>query len=396
MFLIIAFLGGMISLLSPCTLPVIPLLFAGFQGQRRHILALLAGMIVMFTLVALVATAASNWIAQATIAGRWVALVVLAIAALALIFPTFAQRIAGPAVSAGNLLNTRSGQTRGTLSAFLAGLAVGLLWSPCAGPILGAIFSLNIAGHSAIATGALLAAYGSGCALMLGLLVIGGRALMAPLRARSALMERLRKGAGVVMLATVAFNATGMTSVLKGANGVADRLENSLLTLAKPATAPVKLQPVAMTEPSSQLPSLSGGTGWVNGDPVTSDSLRGKVVLIDFWTWDCINCQHTLPHVRDWAQKYQAQGLVVIGVHTPEYPWEKPLASVQKAVTKWQSPYRVVTDNNYKIWNAFGNQYWPAHYYFDAKGQLRYTSFGEGNYDQQEKVIQQLLKEARS
>ncbi|HBL4970529.1 TPA: redoxin domain-containing protein [Enterobacter cloacae] len=396
MFLIIAFLGGMISLLSPCTLPVIPLLFAGFQGQRRHILALLAGMIVMFTLVALVATAASNWIAQATIAGRWVALVVLAIAALALIFPTFAQRIAGPAVSAGNLLNTRSGQTRGTLSAFLAGLAVGLLWSPCAGPILGAIFSLNVAGHSAIATGALLAAYGSGCALMLGLLVIGGRALMAPLRARSALMERLRKGAGVVMLATVAFNATGMTSVLKGANGVADRLENSLLTLAKPATAPVKLQPVVMTEPSSQLPSLSGGTGWVNGDPVTSDSLRGKVVLIDFWTWDCINCQHTLPHVRDWAQKYQAQGLVVIGVHTPEYPWEKPLASVQKAVTKWQLPYRVVTDNNYKIWNAFGNQYWPAHYYFDAKGKLRYTSFGEGNYDQQEKVIQQLLKEARS
>ncbi|EMJ0101994.1 TPA: redoxin domain-containing protein [Enterobacter cloacae] len=396
MFLIIAFLSGMISLLSPCTLPVIPLLFAGFQGQRRHILALLAGMIVMFTLVALVATAASNWIAQATIAGRWVALVVLAIAALALIFPTFAQRIAGPAVSAGNLLNTRSGQTRGTLSAFLAGLAVGLLWSPCAGPILGAIFSLNIAGHSAIATGALLAAYGSGCALMLGLLVIGGRALMAPLRARSALMERLRKGAGVVMLATVAFNATGMTSVLKGANGVADCLENSLLTLAKPATAPVKLQPVVMTEPSSQLPSLSGGTGWVNGDPVTSDSLRGKVVLIDFWTWDCINCQHTLPHVRDWAKKYQAQGLVVIGVHTPEYPWEKPLASVQKAVTKWQLPYRVVTDNNYKIWNAFGNQYWPAHYYFDAKGQLRYTSFGEGNYEQQEKVIQQLLKEARS
>lgn len=396
MFLIIASLGGMISLLSPCTLPVIPLLFAGFQGQRRHILALLAGMIVMFTLVALVATAASSWIAQATIAGRWVALVVLAIAALALIFPTFAQRIAGPAVSAGNLLNTRSGQTRGMISAFLAGLAVGLLWSPCAGPILGAIFSLNIAGHSAIATGALLAAYGSGCALMLGLLVAGGRTLMAPLRARSALMERLRKGAGVVMLATVAFNATGMTSVLKGANGVADRLENSLLSLAKPTTTPVKLQPVVVTEPSSQLPSLSGGTGWINGDPVTSDSLRGKVVLIDFWTWDCINCQHTLPHVRDWAKKYQSQGLVVIGVHTPEYPWEKPLASVQKAVTKWQLPYRVVTDNNYQIWNAFGNQYWPAHYYFDAKGQLRYTSFGEGNYDQQEKVIQQLLKEARS
>ncbi|MGG7521988.1 cytochrome c biogenesis protein/redoxin [bacterium BS0013] len=396
MFLIIAFLGGIISLLSPCTLPVIPLLFAGFQGQRRHILALFAGMIVMFTLVAMAVTVASEWIAEATLIGRWVALVILAIAALSLIFPSFAQRIARPAVSVGNVLNTRSGQTRGIASAFLAGLAVGLLWSPCAGPILGAIFSINIAGHSAIATGALLAAYGSGCALMLGLLIVGGRKLVAPLRAKSALMERLRQAAGGVMLAAVALNATGVTSILKGANGVADYLETSLLNLAKPATTPVKLQPVVMTEPSSQLPSLSGGTGWINGDSVTSESLRGKVVLIDFWTWDCINCQHTLPHVRDWATKYQSQGLVVIGVHTPEYPWEKPLSSVKNAVNKWQLPYRVVTDNNYQIWNAFGNQYWPAHYYFDAKGQLRYTSFGEGNYEQQEKVIQQLLKEARS
>ncbi|HDR2891102.1 TPA: redoxin domain-containing protein [Enterobacter asburiae] len=396
MFLIIAFLGGMISLLSPCTLPVIPLLFAGFQGQRRHLLALFAGMIVMFTLVAMLVTAASEWIVNATLVGRWVALLVLAIAALALIFPQFAQRIAGPAVSAGNALNNRSTQTRGMFSAFLAGLAVGLLWSPCAGPILGAIFSINIAGHSAITTSALLIAYGSGCALMLALLAVGGRTLMAPLRAKSALMARLRQGAGVVMLAAVVFNATGLTTTLKGANGLADSLENSLLSLAKPATAQPKLQPVVQEAPRSDLPSLSGGTGWINGDPVTPEFLKGKVVLIDFWTWDCINCQHTLPYVRDWANKYQSQGLVVIGVHTPEYPWEKPLSSVKEAVNKWQLPYRVVADNNYQIWNAFGNQYWPAHYYFDAKGQLRYTSFGEGNYDKQEQVIQQLLKEART
>ncbi|MCR1318577.1 cytochrome c biogenesis protein/redoxin [Enterobacter soli] len=396
MFLIVAFLGGMISLLSPCTLPVIPLLFAGFQGQRRHLLALFTGMIVMFTLVAMLVTVASEWIVNATLVGRWVALLVLAIAALALIFPQFAQRIAGPAVSAGNALNNRSTQTRGMVSAFLAGLAVGLLWSPCAGPILGAIFSINIAGHSSITTGALLIAYGGGCALMLALLAAGGRTLMAPLRAKSALMARLRQGAGVVMLATVLFNATGLTTALKGANGLADNLENSLLSLANPSTAQPKLQPVVQETPRSDLPSLSGGTGWINGDPVTPESLKGKVVLIDFWTWDCINCQHTLPYVRDWANKYQSQGLVVIGVHTPEYPWEKPLSSVKDAVNKWQLPYRVVADNNYQIWNAFGNQYWPAHYYFDAKGQLRYTSFGEGNYDKQEQVIQQLLKEART
>ncbi|HDR2789958.1 TPA: redoxin domain-containing protein [Enterobacter asburiae] len=396
MFLIIAFLGGMISLLSPCTLPVIPLLFAGFQGQRRHLLALFAGMIVMFTLVAMLVTVASEWIVNATLIGRWIALLVLAIAALALIFPQFALRIAGPAVSAGNALNNRSTQTRGLLSAFLAGLSVGLLWSPCAGPILGAIFSINIAGHSSITTGALLVAYGSGCALMLALLAAGGRTLMAPLRAKSALMARLRQGAGVVMLAAVVFNATGFITTLKGANGLADNLENSLLSLAKTASTQPKLQPVVQEMPRSDLPSLSGGTDWINGDPVTPESLKGKVVLIDFWTWDCINCQHTLPYVRDWANKYQSQGLVVIGVHTPEYPWEKPLSSVKDAVNKWQLPYRVVADNNYQIWNAFGNQYWPAHYYFDAKGLLRYTSFGEGNYDKQEQVIQQLLKEART
>ncbi|MBT9424049.1 redoxin domain-containing protein [Enterobacter oligotrophicus] len=396
MFLIIAFLGGMISLLSPCTLPVIPLLFAGFHGQRRHILALLAGMIVMFTFVALVVTASSEWIVNATLTGRWIALSILAVAALALIFPQFAQRLAGPAVGAGNILNDRSRQTRGMLSAFLAGLAVGLLWSPCAGPILGAIFSINITGHSAITTGALLAAYGGGCAFMLGILVAGGRKLLAPLRARSALMERVRTGAGVVMLTAVVFNAVGVNPRLKGANGVTDRLETILLTLAKPATTPMKRQPVIEPVSSNKLPSFSGGTGWINGDPVTPESLRGNVVLVDFWTWDCINCQHTLPYVRDWANKYQGQGLVVIGVHTPEYPWEKPITSVKNAVNKWQLPYRVVTDNNYQIWNRFGNQYWPAHYIFDASGELRYISAGEGNYDKQEQVIRQLLKDARS
>lgn len=396
MFLIIAFLGGMISLLSPCTLPVIPLLFAGFHGQRRHILALLAGMIVMFTFVALVVTASSEWIVNATLTGRWIALSILAVAALALIFPQFAQRLAGPAVGAGNILNDRSRQTRGMLSAFLAGLAVGLLWSPCAGPILGAIFSINITGHSAITTGALLAAYGGGCAFMLGILVAGGRKLLAPLRARSALMERVRTVAGVVMLTAVVFNAVGVNPRLKGANGVTDRLETILLTLAKPATTPMKRQPVIEPVSSNKLPSFSGGTGWINGDPVTPESLRGNVVLVDFWTWDCINCQHTLPYVRDWANKYQGQGLVVIGVHTPEYPWEKPITSVKNAVNKWQLPYRVVTDNNYQIWNRFGNQYWPAHYIFDASGELRYISAGEGNYDKQEQVIRQLLKDARS
>ena len=396
MFLAIAFLGGMVSLLSPCTLPVIPLLFAGFRGQKRQLIAMLFGMVAMFTLVASLVTVASEQVIAATIAGRWVALALLSVAALALIFPAFAQRIARPALQLGNALNSRSMSSHGLVSATLAGLATGLLWSPCAGPVLGAILSLRLAGGDAVTTGALLAAYGGGCAVMLAILGLCGQAIITRLKAKSGLMNPLRKAAGVAMLGSVAVTAFGLNSLVTGANGVADRLEQSLLKLAPESRPQPVLQPVAQPVTTSAMPSFEGGTGWLNGEPVTPASLKGKVVLIDFWTWDCINCQHTLPHLRDWAKKYASQGLVVIGVHTPEYPWEKPLDSVKKAVDKWQIPWRVVTDNNYKIWTAFGNQYWPAHYYFDAKGQLRYASFGEGNYEKQEQVIQQLLKEART
>ncbi|HHL5842262.1 redoxin domain-containing protein, partial [Klebsiella pneumoniae] len=156
------------------------------------------------------------------------------------------------------------------------------------------------------------------------------------------------------------------------------------------------LQPIAAPQPSSAMPSLAGGSAWINSPALTPERLKGKVVLVDFWTRECINCQHTLPYVRDWANKYRAAGLVVIGVHTPEYPWERSLPLLRQAVKDWRITYPVVADNEYAIWNAFGNQYWPAHYIFDARGQLRYTAFGEGDYARQEQVIQQLLQESKA
>ncbi|MCT4717237.1 cytochrome c biogenesis protein/redoxin [Enterobacteriaceae bacterium H18W14] len=396
MFLLIAFLGGSISLLSPCTLPVIPLLFAGFGRQKRHIAALLLGMVVMFSAVAMLVTATSEWVVQATIAGRWLALALLAVAALALIFPRLAVWVMRPAVRLGNVINDQGYRTQGALSAFLAGLAVGLLWSPCAGPVLGVILAPALAGKTSVSTGLLLAAYGSGCAVTLAGLWLCGKWALLRLRTKNALMSRLHRFAGIAMLTSVVFTATGMNSLLQGANGLADKLEQRLLTLTPAARSEVKLQPAVQSVASSALPSLAGGTAWINGAPAKPESLKGKVVLIDFWTFDCINCQHTLPHVREWANKYKEQGLVVIGVHTPEYPWEKNLQSVKNAVNKWQLPYPVVTDNNYQIWNAFGNHYWPAHYYFDVNGTLRYAAFGEGDYAKQEQIIQSLLKEVRT
>ncbi|WP_435948035.1 cytochrome c biogenesis protein/redoxin [Dryocola sp. BD586] len=396
MFLLIAFLGGGISLLSPCTLPVIPLLFAGFAGRKGHLAALLLGMVAMFSAVAMLITVAGDWVIRTTLVGRWLALALLAVAALALIFPGLAARLLHPAVRLGNAINERSYRAQGALSAFLAGLAVGLLWSPCAGPILGAILAPALAGNASASTGLLLAAYGSGCVVMLALLWLCGKRILTRLRAKSAFMARLRQLAGAVMLACVAFNAAGMNGLFQGANGLADRLEERLLTLAPAADPEAKLQPVAQPAPAAAIPSLAGGTTWLNGTPATPESLQGKVVLVDFWTFDCINCQHALPHVRDWANKYKDRGLVVIGVHTPEYPWEKNPRAVQNAVDKWQLPYAVVTDNHYQIWNAFGNRYWPAHYYFDVQGKLRYAAFGEGDYARQEQVIQTLLKEVRT
>ena len=144
---------------------------------------------------------------------------------------------------------------------------------------------------------------------------------------------------------------------------------------------------------SAPLYSLSGATGWINSQPLTAKDLKGKVVVVDFWTYSCINCLRSLPYTRAWADKYKDSGLVVIGVHTPEFDFEKQLPNVQKAVKKFGITYPVALDSDQKIWNAFHNEYWPAHYFIDAKGKVRFEHFGEGNYDQSEKWIQQLLQE---
>jgi thiol-disulfide isomerase/thioredoxin len=144
---------------------------------------------------------------------------------------------------------------------------------------------------------------------------------------------------------------------------------------------------------SSPLYGLSGATGWINSTPLTAKQLKGKVVLVDFWTYSCINCLRALPYMRAWADKYKDSGLVVIGVHTPEFDFEKESPNVQKAVQKFGITYPIALDSNRAIWDAFHNEYWPAHYFIDAKGKVRFEHFGEGNYDQSEKWIQQLLQE---
>ncbi|HEY1413914.1 MAG TPA: thioredoxin family protein, partial [Rhodopila sp.] len=182
--------------------------------------------------------------------------------------------------------------------------------------------------------------------------------------------------------------ASGKPSVAAAGNGPTMMSANPSMMQTQPATKAIDL-PI-----EDDLPSLDGAVQWLNSPPLTDQALKGKVVLIDFWTYSCINCLREIPYVRAWAEKYKSQGLVVIGVHAPEFAFERNIDNVKKAVADLRIGFPVAIDNDYAIWRAFNNQFWPAEYFVDAQGHIRHHQFGEGDYDQSERVIQQLLAEA--
>jgi cytochrome c biogenesis protein CcdA/thiol-disulfide isomerase/thioredoxin len=398
--LLIAFLGGILTVLSPCILPVVPFLFAGADRTRSSILLTLGGMAVTFALVASLAVVSSEWVIQASNAGRHVALIVMVLFALSLISARVGDWLARPFVMLGNRLDPDSRKVSGPLGSLMIGVATGLLWAPCAGPILGVILTGAMLQGANAGTSLLLVAYGLGSALSLGVLIFAGRGLVNRLKPSIPVTGWLRRGAGVAVLAGAAVISTGADSVLlanTSSEGVS-RVEKGVLeTVPKVVDYFVsKVKADSMDNAQGPMPSLNGAVQWLNSPALTNESLKGKVVLVDFWTFDCINCKHTLPYVKDWAKKYEKDGLVVIGVHTPEYGFERIIDNVKDKVKEYGITYPVAIDNNYAIWRNFDNQYWPAHYLIDAKGQVRFTHFGEGRYDTQEQMIQQLLEEAKA
>ncbi|MBB3002073.1 cytochrome c biogenesis protein DipZ [Paraburkholderia tropica] len=451
----LAYLGGVLTILSPCILPVLPFVFArADQPFVRSGLPLLGGMAATFAAVATLAAVGGGWVAQANEYGRWLAIVLLAVFGITLLSPRLAGRIMQPLVNVGNRLTETTQQARapGVGASFLLGIATGLLWAPCAGPILGLILTGAALQGASIGTTLLLLAYAAGAATSLAVaLLLGGRVFAAMKRSLGA-GEWIRRGIGVAMLAGVAAVALGLdTGVLTRISTVATGgLEQHLVDTFAPSKhgamamsgavnssessigaqttqtaqttntptgradsentmaagamaanggammrAADALRPATTTLPVlGQLPPLDGAVQWLNSPPLTAQALRGKVVIVDFWTYSCINCLRSLPYVKAWAGKYRDLGLVVIGVHAPEFAFERNIDNVRKAVHDLGVDYPVAIDNRYAIWRAFDNQYWPAHYFADAQGRIRYQHFGEGDYDQSERVIQQLLVEA--
>jgi cytochrome c biogenesis protein CcdA/thiol-disulfide isomerase/thioredoxin len=398
---LIAFLGGLLTVLSPCILPVVPFLFAGAQRSRASILLTLGGMALTFALISSLAVVSSEWVIQASNSGRYVALIVMSVFALSLISARIGDWLTRPFVMLGNRLDPDTRKKAGPMASIMLGVATGLLWAPCAGPILGVILTGAMLQGANAQTSLLLLAYGAGSALSLGTLIFTGRGLVNRLKPSIPFTGWLRRGAGVAVLATAAVIATGFDKTLlanTSSQGVAS-VEKSVLENV-PKVVDYLISKVRADSPMEQgngaMPALAGAVQWLNSPELNAESLRGKVVLVDFWTYDCINCQHTLPYVKDWAKKYEKDGLVVIGVHTPEYGYERIIDNVKDQVKKLGITYPVAIDNNYAIWRNFDNQYWPAHYLIDAKGQVRYSHFGEGRYEAQEQMIQQLLQEAKA
>src|ERR1700734_2148292 len=398
---LLAFVGGVLTILSPCILPVLPFVFSrADQPFRRSGLPLLTGMALTFALVATAAAFGGHWVVALNQGGRYVAIAVFLVLGLTLLFPSLAEVLTRPLVRVGGKIQGEYSAETGVGKSFVLGISTGLLWAPCAGPILGLILTGAAIQGPGARSSFLLLSFAVGAATSLGIALFAGNRIFSALKRSLSFEVWIRRGLGVaVIMGVVAIGLGWDTNLLTKFSFVnTAKAEEHLIDRLRPEKpASVLAASVADTQPAlddeGPLPDLSGAVAWLNSPPLSSKSLKGKVVLIDFWTYSCINCLRALPYVEGWAAKYKDAGFVVIGVHTPEFAFEKERSNVEKAVRDLKITYPVAIDSDYKIWQAFNNQYWPAQYLIDGKGRIRYHHFGEGDYAEIERVIQDLLKE---
>lgn len=394
LLLVFAFLAGTLTIISPCTLPVVPLLVgAAAPDGRPRVTWLLVGFGGAFLLVTVVLASAFAAVGVTTATLRTLAALGLGAAGAALVVPWLgarweasSSRLArlGGRVSAG-------GRSPGSWRSVLMGAAIGLLWAPCVGPLMAAVIAAAATGGPSPQTVGVASAYVLGAAIPLGLIARGGqravRAMGTPRRRAT-----LQRSFGALMVLSAVLILTGLDLPLETAASTFG-LPNLGGASATGEAAVTPIPGSVALEDLGPAPELTGITAWINSAPLTMASLRGKVVLVHFWTFDCINCLHVQPYVKAWYAQYASAGLVVIGVHTPELSFERDLTNVRQAVAQDGVEFPVAFDPAYATWNAYHNQYWPAFYFVDRAGQIRHEHFGEGDYAASEQVIRELLAE---
>jgi cytochrome c biogenesis protein CcdA/thiol-disulfide isomerase/thioredoxin len=398
--LILTYLAGVLTILSPCILPVLPFVFGKARGSfLKNGVPLLVGMALTFSLFSGLALAGGEWISRTNDIGRVLAMSLMVVFGLSLVFPHVFELVLAPLSRPGFRIgqNARNESPTPTGS-LLVGVSTGLLWAPCAGPILGLVLTGAATRDSLGSSVGLLLSYSMGAATSLALALVAGSRVSAKLKSFLGVDKIVKKSLGLAVLlgvAMIAFNLdrTILTRLSKLGT---ESVEQKLLRWAGLNNPNVVSEEEGAPEASmieGLLPEFDGAVSWLNSPPLDSETLRGKVVLVDFWTYSCINCLRTLPYLRSWHEKYKGEGLVIIGVHTPEFAFERKLDNVQKAVEDLGIKYPIAIDNNYKIWGAFKNRYWPAHYFVDRLGRIRHRHFGEGEYESSESMLRKLLGE---
>jgi cytochrome c biogenesis protein CcdA/thiol-disulfide isomerase/thioredoxin len=390
-----AFLAGLMTVLSPCTLPILPILLsAGSAGSLKRPLGIVLGLVLSFTIFILGFSVLIESIGLSPNFFRHAAVIIIAFSGLILLFPSLARLFAGPAsgvAELGTKIQKQSAKTSGEFwKGMIIGCALGLVWTPCAGPILAAIASLAAVNLISSQLVFITACYSLGAALPMFLIIYGSQKLIFHSRLLSSYTEVIRRVFGVLTIMTAIFIATGLDIEF-------EQMYLTKLPILQPDNIPLvkeelyNLKSSDSTRFITQAPEISGISAWINSAPLSIKNLKGKVILIDFWTYSCINCLRTLPYLKDWYQKYGDKGFVIIGVHTPEFQFEKDKSNVEIAVKKLNLLYPIALDNSYYTWEAYGNSFWPAHYLIDQTGVIRQIHFGEGGYTETENEIRNLL-----
>lgn len=410
-----AFLAGIITILSPCILPILPIVLSGsVTGGKKRPLGIIAGFILSFTFFTLALSGIVKATGVSPDALRFASVVVVFTFGLSMLFDTmqvFIDKLFSKlsSLTAPNTLkhNTTSPDF---IAGFLIGISLGLVWTPCVGPILASVISLALSGSVSGSAVLITLSYSLGTAIPLLAITYGGRQLLQKIPWLVTHTTQIRKLFGVLMIVTafaIQFNLDRkfqtyiLTKFPNYGLGLTKFEDNEAV---KNKLNKLQTKPIAKTERGKPMydflesnlgktPELIVGGEWINSNPLTLRGLRESVVLVDFWTYTCINCIRTLPYLKSWHTKYKDKGLVIVGVHTPEFEFEKNPDNVKKAVKDFDIEYPVMQDNDYATWNAYANRYWPAKYLIDKTGKIRYTHFGEGAYDETETMIQKLLRE---
>ncbi len=409
-----AFVAGVLTILSPCALPVIPLLLGsggtGTTARARRLSGILLGFAVTFVAVTVLLASLLAAAGLTTDRLRLASALLLAAVGAVLVVPALGHWLearAAPLQGLGlRVTGGRSGS--GLAGGLVLGAAIGLIWAPCVGPIMAGVIAVAVTAGPSPQTLAVALAYVAGAAIPFALVAASGRALLRGL-ASPVSADRLRRGFGLLMVTAALVVALGLDVPLQAAVATAlpdgwgsalvavedqPAVQQELAQLGGPGTVASELPASVPLEDLGRAPELTGITAWINSDPLALASLRGKVVLVHFWTFACINCIHVQPYVEAWYERYAADGFVVIGVHTPELSFERDLGNVRQAVADDGVTFPVAFDPGYRTWAAYGNRYWPAFYFIDRQGHIRHTHFGEGDYAGSEQVIRELLAEA--